>query len=230
MIEKFVLKQLDNQYKTAVLIAKQLSILQFCQDDQVSNATSSDCFTMRVEVACQAGVCYHTPDLLAIKATELSLVDFDMLSELEQKRIIRLVKQDYLAYLFLQNSNAKIHSQLKKDVANDYSKGNSEAYPVDIHKVLTLMNEYTPLKLDAVTVPAQGTAFVISKSYRKGKKGASKNYYNDAEWKTLSSEAQVKIINEGKKAMGDDDNNKFVASAKSAKSIKFITKTMKLLE
>jgi len=29
LIEKFVLKQSDNQYKTAVLIAEQLSILQF---------------------------------------------------------------------------------------------------------------------------------------------------------------------------------------------------------
>jgi hypothetical protein len=29
LIEKFVLKQLDNQYKTAVLVAKQLSILSF---------------------------------------------------------------------------------------------------------------------------------------------------------------------------------------------------------
>jgi hypothetical protein len=33
LIEKFVLKQSDNQYKTAVLIAEQLSILQFRQDD-----------------------------------------------------------------------------------------------------------------------------------------------------------------------------------------------------
>ena len=64
LIEKFVLKQSNNQYKTAVLIAKQLSILQFLQDDQVSNATYDDRFTTRVEVACQAGVCYHTPDLL----------------------------------------------------------------------------------------------------------------------------------------------------------------------
>ncbi len=130
-----------------------------------------------------------------------------------------MVKQDYLAYLFLDNSNAKMHSQLKKDVANDYSKGNLEAYPSNIHKVLTLMIEYKPLKLNAIAVPAQGTAFV-TKSYGKGKKDAPKKYYNDAEWKALSCEAKVKIINEQKKAMGDDgNNNKSVASAKSAKSI-----------
>jgi hypothetical protein len=34
LIKKFVLKQSDNQYKMAVLIAEQLSILLFCQDDQ----------------------------------------------------------------------------------------------------------------------------------------------------------------------------------------------------
>ncbi len=55
LIEKFVLKQSDNQYKTAVLITKQLSILQFCQDDQVTNATYYDRFTTTVEVTRQAG-------------------------------------------------------------------------------------------------------------------------------------------------------------------------------
>ncbi len=39
LIEKFVLKQSNNQYKTAVLIDEQLSILLFRQDDQVGNAT-----------------------------------------------------------------------------------------------------------------------------------------------------------------------------------------------
>jgi hypothetical protein len=58
LIEKFVLKQLDNQYKMVVLIAKQQSILSCRQDNQVPNATYYDHFTTRVEVACQAvGVC-----------------------------------------------------------------------------------------------------------------------------------------------------------------------------
>ncbi len=39
LIRKFVLKQSDNQYKMAVLIAKQLPILSFRQDNQVPNAT-----------------------------------------------------------------------------------------------------------------------------------------------------------------------------------------------
>jgi hypothetical protein len=44
LIKQFVLKHSDNQYKTAVLIAKQLSTLSFHQDNQVPHA---------VDVACQ---------------------------------------------------------------------------------------------------------------------------------------------------------------------------------
>ena len=39
LIEKFILKQYNNQYKPAVLMAEQLSILQFSHDDQLTNAT-----------------------------------------------------------------------------------------------------------------------------------------------------------------------------------------------
>jgi hypothetical protein len=46
------------------------------------------------------------------------------------------MEQEYLAYLFINNSNQKFQSQLKKDVAKDFSKGNMEAYPSDIHKAL----------------------------------------------------------------------------------------------
>ncbi len=57
LIEKFVLKQLDNQYATAVLIAEQLLILTFRQDDHLGNAAYYDRFTTRAEFACQTGVC-----------------------------------------------------------------------------------------------------------------------------------------------------------------------------
>jgi hypothetical protein len=172
LIKKFVLKQSDNQYKTAVLIAEQLSILTFYQDNQICNATYYDWFSTRVEVACQAGVCYHSPDLLEEKVTELKMAAYDTLLPAEKKTVFAVVKQEYLAYLFINKSNTKMHSQLKKDVANNYSKGNMDAYPKDIHKALTLMNEYKLLKLDAQVVPAQGTAFVTGSQEGKGRKGA----------------------------------------------------------
>jgi hypothetical protein len=43
-------------------------------------------------------------------------------------------------------------------------------------------------------------------------------------------EAQTKVINACKKAVEDDNNEKSFASAKSAKTIKSIFKTMKSLE
>ena len=96
------------------MIAEQLSILSFRQDDHVSNAAYYDRFTTRVEVACQAGVCYYTPALLEDKAAQLKLGDFDTLASDVQKKIIDQVEQEYLAYLFLNNSNGKLHTQLKK--------------------------------------------------------------------------------------------------------------------
>jgi len=94
LIEKFVLKQSDNQYKTAVLIAEQLLILQFRQDDQLGNAVYYDCFTTRVEVARQAGVCYYSPDLLEDKATQLKMGGYDTLSDTDKKNVIDSVEQE----------------------------------------------------------------------------------------------------------------------------------------
>jgi hypothetical protein len=89
----------------------------------LGNAAYYDCFTTRAEVARQAGVCYYSPALLEDKATQLKLRDYNKLSEDKQKKVTNQVEQEYLAYLFLNSSNAKLHTQLKKDVANDYSKG-----------------------------------------------------------------------------------------------------------
>ncbi len=172
LIKKFVLKQLDNQYKTMVLIAKQLSILSFFQDNQVPNATYYNWFTTRVEGDHQTGVCYSTPDLLDTKCMELSHNEYKTIKPPEQKNVWDIVGQEYLAYLFINNSNQNVHSQLKKDVAKNYLKGNIEAHPSNIHKALTLMNEYKPLKLDVAPVPAQGTAFATTSCKGKGKKAS----------------------------------------------------------
>ncbi len=152
------------------MIAKQLSILSFYQDNQVTNATYYDWFTTRVEVACQAGVCYYTPDLLDTKCVELSCTKYEALTPAEQKNVKDIVEQEYLAYLFINNSNQKLHSQLKKEVTNNYWKGNMEVYPSDIHKALTLMNEYKPLKLDVAPMPTQGMTFATTSCKGKGKK------------------------------------------------------------
>jgi hypothetical protein len=128
-----------------------------------------------------------------------------------------------------------MHIQLKKDVANDYSKGNTNAYPTDIHKALTLMNEYKPLKLDTPTIPAQGTAFVTDAKGNKKKGGGDKaavsdKYLKASEWNVLSLEAQAKIIEARKKSKANDDDDKSTKSTASSKSIKSFSKTLKSLE
>jgi hypothetical protein len=104
--------------------------------------------------------------------------------------VIETIKQEYSAYLFLHNSNEKMHCQLKKDVANDFSKENTNAYPTDIHKASTPMNEYKPLKLDTQVIPAQGTAFVTGVQGGKKKGKGSKKYLKETEWNALSPEVQ----------------------------------------
>jgi len=163
------------------------------------------------------------------KASQLKMGSYDTLSDTDKKKVINSVEQEYLAYLF-NNSNAKMHSQLKKDVANDYSKGNTDAYPNDIHKALTLMNEYKPLKLDTPVIPAQGTAFVTNNQGGKKKGTGKTKYLKNTEWNVLSPEAQSKIIEARKKGKDNDEDEKSVASNKSSKTIKSLSKTMKSLE
>jgi hypothetical protein len=111
LIEKYVLKQSDNQYATEVLIAEHMVILSFRQEDHVSNAAYYDRFTTRVEVARQAGVCYYTPALLEAKAIQLKVGGYNALANDQQMKIREQVEQEYLAYLFLHNSSAKLHTQ-----------------------------------------------------------------------------------------------------------------------
>jgi hypothetical protein len=99
-----------------VLIAEHMSILSFRQEDHMSDVASYDRFTTRVKVARQAGVCYYTPALLEAKATQLKVGDYDTLADDQQKKIREQFEQEYLASLFLNNSSAKLHTQLKKDV------------------------------------------------------------------------------------------------------------------
>ena len=154
--------------------------------------------------------------------------DYTTLADAGKKAVIDAVEQEYLAYLFINNSNAKMHSQLKKDIANDYSKGNIEAYPNDIHKALTLMNEYQPLKVEAPAVTSQGTAFVTD-----GMKGKSTyKRLPDNVWNAMTNEEKAKFTKARRKGGSDkpDGDDKSIVSSKSVKSTKSLSKTIKALE
>jgi hypothetical protein len=119
-------------------------------------------------------------------------------------------------------------------MANDYSKGNTNAYPNNVHKALTLMNEYKPLKLDTPTILAQGTAFVTgakgNKKKDRDKAAVSDKYHKASEWNARSPEAQAKVIEARKKSKANDDDDKSTKSTASSKSIKSLSKMLKSLE
>ncbi len=57
---------------------------------------------------------------LDTKCVELSYTKYDTLTPAKQtnvRDVREVMEQEYLAYLFINNSNQKLHSQLKKDVA-----------------------------------------------------------------------------------------------------------------
>ena len=91
------------------------------------------------------------------------------------------------------------------------------------------MNEYKPLKLDAPTVPAQGTAFA-TKGKQGQKKGGNKSpehddYIKSSDWNKMTPEARTKIIEARKEqSKASDEDDKSVALVKS------LTKTVKSLE
>jgi hypothetical protein len=97
------------------------------------------------------------------------------------------------------------------------------------------MNKYKPLKLDVLTVPAQGTAFVTGEKgtrKKRGDKGAvSKEYLKSSEWNELSPEARAKIIEARKKFKASDDDDKSVLLMKSlSKTIKGLEKSNQKLK
>ena len=148
------------------------------------------------------------------------------------------VKQAYLAYLFFINSNDKMHSQLKKTVANDHAKGDGEAFPSSCHAALTLMNDFKPLVVEATaSVASQGTAFAQKQQKGAGTPGGgskcsyNKEYFANKECHNCGKKghpARCCTQKKGKTKKGTDDE-KLVSSSKSNKTIKSLTKQVKML-
>jgi len=165
LIEKYILKQSDNQYKIGIVIEQLKLLLTYRQDDGVTNTAYYDRFKTRVDVAEHIGVSFDNPVLWDLRSQELYSMDFISLADAtKESKVKDDVKQAFLAYLFFINSNDKKHSQLKKTVANDHAKGDIEAYPSSCHAALTLMNDFKPLVIEGTApVAAQGTAFAQKK-------------------------------------------------------------------
>ncbi len=168
LIEKFILKQFDIQYKIGIVIKQLKLLLAYWQDDGVMNAMYYNRFKTRVDVTEHIGVSFDNPVLWDKKSQELYSHNCELLSDtVKEAKVKEDVKQAFLAYLFFINSNNKRHCQLKKTMANDHAKSNVEVYPSSCHAALTLMNNFKPLVIKgAAPVAAQGTAFAQKQSKR----------------------------------------------------------------
>jgi hypothetical protein len=63
LIEKFIRKQSDNQYKIGIIIEQLKLLLAYWQDDGVTNVVYYDQFKTRVDVAEHIGVFFDNPTL-----------------------------------------------------------------------------------------------------------------------------------------------------------------------
>ena len=79
LIEKFILKQSDNQYKIDIIIEQLKLLLAYWQDDGVRNAASYDQFKTRVDVVEHIGVSFNNPDIWDWKSQELYSTDYGLL-------------------------------------------------------------------------------------------------------------------------------------------------------
>jgi hypothetical protein len=224
LIEKFILKQSNNQYKIGIAIEQLKLMLAYQQDDGVTNAAYYNRFKTRVDVAEHIGVSFDNPVLWDWKSQELYSTDYGLLSDtVKEAKVKEDVKQAFLAYLFFINSDDKKHSQLKKTVANNHAKGNIEAYPSSCHAALTLMNNFKPLVIKgAAPVAAQGTAFNQKQKQKVAGTLAtecnySKEYFSHEECHNCNKKehpARYCTSKKGK-AKKDSEDNKSVSSSKS---------------
>jgi hypothetical protein len=240
LIEKIILKQLDNQNKIAINMEQLKLLLAYRQDDGVMNAAYYDQFKTKVDVIEHIGVSFDNPVLWEWKSQKLFSVSYDSLSDaIKEEKVKEDVKQAFLAYLFFSNSNKKKHSQLKKTVANDHVKEDVKAFPSSCHAALTLMNDFKPLVIKGTTlVASQGTAFA------QKQKGAgtpatgtecnyNKEYFANKECHNcgkLGHSSRCCTQKKKGKAKKDSEDDKSVSSNKSAKTIKSLTKQVTTLK
>ena len=138
----------------------------------------------------RVGGTFHTPELMEMETEALYPGSkYNAISLDEQQKVRAVVKEKYLATLFLGRSD-KRHYQLKDDIKNTYSKGNKDAFPSTTSATMQLMQEYCKQQPDKAVVPAQGTAFAGAGG--KGGKKKEGRLAND-EWWALSPEERAKI-------------------------------------
>ena len=229
------LKQSDNHNKMEVLVAEQQLATELRQEDQVSKTAHYGQSTKKVEIACQAGVCYHSSDLLHDKTTRPRMGDQESLSSTGKKLVVDAAEQECLAQsksvlqgVQMDNSDVFPSSEMSythfeaceedrkasyKEVSND-SKESTEVYLSETHKAQTLLNECKPIKLGVSAVAVQAKGYVTGGKHGKGKRG-TQEYLPDEGWDALSADASPKPIESQKKCSSDKCDESVLSAMKA---------------
>jgi hypothetical protein len=200
LIEKCVLKQTSNKYNYLILQEELRSLLLCKQESDHTTNTYYERMSNRVTIFERAGGIFWTPELLEIE-TELLYTGqvYAGITQDEQQKVRAVVKEKYLATLFLDRSDKK-HEQLKDDIKNKYAQGDKNAFPTSISGIMQLMQDYRKLQPVGAVLPAQGTAF--AQAGGKGGKGGDKKLgrLSNEDWWALTPEARAKLDKDRKAA------------------------------
>jgi hypothetical protein len=102
LIENFILKQSDNQYKIGIVIEQLKLLLAYRQDDGITNAVYYDWFKIRVDVVEHISVSFDNPVLWDWKSQELYSTNYELLLDtVKEAKVKEYVKQAFWVYLFL---------------------------------------------------------------------------------------------------------------------------------
>jgi hypothetical protein len=140
LIEKCVLRQTANKYHYLMLIEEMRSLVVFKQESGMTINTYYEKMANRVAIYERVGGVFYTPELIPVETEELYKgQDYDSLTPEEQLKVRAVVKEKFIACLFLDRSDNKEHEQLKDSIKNGYSRGDEAAFPTSITKAMQLM-------------------------------------------------------------------------------------------
>jgi hypothetical protein len=127
LIEKTVLAQTEDQYPFATVYDQELAFYASRQEN-LSNPQWYKHFNTKVDIGVVIGVTRQHKVLLDYVSQELHTQDFSACDTLQQAIIRADSEERYLSYAFLCQSGTQ-HANLKVDLQNDFTKGETNRYP-----------------------------------------------------------------------------------------------------
>jgi len=102
---------------------------------------------------------FYVPELLDLEAEVLHPGQkYDVLHSDEKEKIRTIVRDKFLATLFLERSDKK-HEQLKDDCMNRYSSGDKNVFPSNPGAAMQRMQDFRSISIPEMAPVAQVTAF-----------------------------------------------------------------------